>query len=67
MRLANLAAHTACSSWLGGLGDHQQHWSAMMLLTTALDLPLSDDGVHRDCLPFLEVTTYRQSDVGLVG
>lgn len=37
----------------------------MMLLTTALDLPLSDDGVHH--LPFLELSTYRQTDVGLVG
>jgi hypothetical protein len=36
-----------------------------MLLVTALDLPLMDDGIHR--LPFLELTTYRQSDVGLVG
>lgn len=38
----------------------------MMLLTTALDLPLTDNDVH-DCLPFLEITTHRQSDVGLVG
>lgn len=37
----------------------------MMLLSTALDLPLSDDGVHH--MPFLEVTTFHQSDVGLVG
>jgi hypothetical protein len=37
----------------------------MMLLTTALDLPLTDYGVHS--LPFLELTTYRQTDVGLVG
>lgn len=37
----------------------------MMQLTTALDLPLSDRGVHH--LPFLELTTFCQSDVGLVG
>jgi hypothetical protein len=37
----------------------------MIPLRTALDLPLADTGVHQ--LPFLKLTTYQQTDVGLVG